>query len=45
MSIEKLLKIGDTAGLLGVITQTLRNWTNSGYMKTIIGKVDLVDLE
>ena len=35
---EQLLKIGDVATLLGVTTQTLRNWTNSGYMDAIIGK-------
>ncbi len=38
MNSERLLKIGDVAGLLGVTTQTLRNWTNRGYMNTIIGK-------
>lgn len=38
MNSEKLLKIGDVAPLLGVTTQTLRNWTNSGYMNTIVGK-------
>lgn len=38
MSSERLLKIGDVAALLGVTTQTLRNWTNSGYMDAIIGK-------
>ena len=31
MSTERLLKIGDTAGILGVTTQTLRNWTNGKY--------------
>ena len=38
MSLEQLLKIGDVATLLGVTTQTLRNWTNSGYMDAVIGK-------
>jgi excisionase family DNA binding protein len=38
MSSEQLLKIGDVATLLGVTTQTLRNWTNSGYMDAVIGK-------
>lgn len=38
MNSEYLLKIGDVAPLLGVTTQTLRNWTNSGYMNAIIGK-------
>ena len=38
MNLEQLLKIGDVATLLGVTTQTLRNWTNSGYMDAIIGK-------
>jgi len=38
MSSEQLLKIGDVATLSGVTTQTLRNWTNSGYMDAIIGK-------
>ena len=38
MKSERLLKTGDVAGLLGVTTQTLRNWTNSGYMNAIIGK-------
>ncbi len=38
MSSERLLKIGDVAPLLGVTTQNLRNWTNSGYMDAIIGK-------
>jgi putative resolvase len=38
MSSDQLLKIGDVATLLGVTTQTLRNWTNSGYMDTVIGK-------
>ncbi len=32
------MKIGDVATLLGVTTQTLRNWTNSGYIDAIIGK-------
>ncbi len=38
MSSEQLLEIGDVATLLGVTTQTLRNWTNSGYMDAVIGK-------
>ena len=38
MSSERLLKIEDVATLLGTTTQTLRNWTNSGYMNAIIGK-------
>ena len=38
MSSEQLHKIGNVATLLGVTTQTLRNWTNSGYMDVIIGK-------
>ncbi len=38
MSSEQLLKIGDVATLLGVTTQTLRNWANNGYMDAIIGK-------
>ncbi|MBY9006420.1 MAG: IS607 family transposase [Candidatus Lokiarchaeota archaeon] len=38
MNPGQLLKIGDVATLLGVTTQTLRNWTNSGYMNTLIGK-------
>ena len=38
MSSEQLLKIGNVATLLGVTTQTLRNWTNSGYMDAVIGK-------
>ena len=38
MSSEQLLKIGNVATLLGVTTQTLKNWTNSGYMDAIIGK-------
>ena len=38
MNSERLLKIGDVAGLLGVTTQTLRNWTNSGYINAIVGK-------
>lgn len=38
MSSEQLLKIGDVATLLGVTTQTLRNWINSGYMNAVIGK-------
>ena len=38
MNSEQLLKIGDVAALLGVTTQTLRNWTNSGHMNAIIGK-------
>jgi len=41
MSSERLLKIGDVAALLGVTTQTLQNWTNSGYMDAII----IVDFE
>ncbi|MFX1258397.1 MAG: recombinase family protein [Promethearchaeota archaeon] len=32
------MKIGDVARLLGVITQTLRNWANNGDMNAIIGK-------
>ena len=32
MNSEYLLKIGDVAPLLGVTTQTLRNWTNNDYM-------------
>jgi len=38
MKSVRLLKIGDVAELLGVTTQTLRNWTNSEYMNAIIGK-------
>ena len=38
MNSKRLLKIGDVAGLLGVTPQTLRNWTNRGYINTIIGK-------
>ena len=38
MSSEKLLKIGDVATFLGVTTQTLKNWTNSGYIDAVIGK-------
>ena len=38
MSSDRLLKIGDVATLLGVTTQTLRNWTNNRYMDAIIGK-------
>ena len=38
MNSEQLHKIGNVATLLGVTTQTLRNWTNSGYMDVIIGK-------
>jgi hypothetical protein len=38
MSSEQLLKIGDVATLLGFTTQTLRNWTNNGYMDAVIGK-------
>ena len=38
MNSEQLLKIGYVTTLLGVTTQTLRNWTNSGYMDVIIGK-------
>ena len=38
MNSERLLKIGDVATLLGVTTQTLGNWMNSGYMNAIIGK-------
>ena len=38
MGSEQLHKIGNVATLLGVTTQTLRNWTNSGYMDVIIGK-------
>lgn len=38
MNSEQLLKIGGVANDLGVTTQTLRNWTNSGYMDAVIGK-------
>ena len=38
MCSERLLKIGDVTTLLGVTTQTLRNWANNGYMDAIIGK-------
>ena len=38
MNSECLLKIGDVAALLGVTTQSLRIWTNSGHMNAIIGK-------
>ena len=38
MSSEQLLKIGDVATLLGVTLQTLRNWTNRGYLDAVIGK-------
>ena len=38
MNPKRLLKIGEAAGLLGVTTQTLRNWTNNGYMNAIIRK-------
>jgi len=41
MSSEQLRKIGNIATLLGVTPQTLRNWTNSGYMDVIIGNRDI----
>ena len=37
LSSEHLRKIGNVAHLLGDTPQTLRNWTNNGYMDAVIG--------
>ncbi len=38
MVIDKLLRIQEAATLLGVTPQTLRNWSNEGYIEAIVGK-------
>jgi len=38
MNSERLLRIGNVAEILGVTTQTLRNWCNSGYINAIVGR-------
>jgi predicted site-specific integrase-resolvase len=38
MVIDKLLRMQKAATLLGVTPQTLRNWSNEGYIETIVEK-------
>jgi putative resolvase len=38
MVVEKLLRMKEAATLLGVTPQTLRNWSNGGYVEAIVGK-------
>jgi putative resolvase len=38
MVIDKLIRIQEAATLLGVTPQTLRNWSNEGYIEAIVGK-------
>ncbi len=38
MNSGRLLRIGDVAEILGVTTQILRNWCNSGYINAIVGR-------
>lgn len=38
MVIDKLLRMQEAATLLGVTPQTLRNWSNEGYIEAIVGK-------
>ena len=38
MITEKLLRMKEIATLLGVTPQTLRNWSNGGYIEAIMGK-------
>lgn len=33
---EELLWIGEAAGLLGVSTETIRNWTNAGKLAAVV---------
>ena len=35
---DKLLRMKEVSTLLGVTPQTLRNWSNEGYIQVIIGK-------
>jgi len=38
MVMDKLLRMQEVATLLGVTPQTLRNWSNEGYIEAIVGK-------
>ncbi|NVM31559.1 MAG: hypothetical protein HWN65_22165 [Candidatus Helarchaeota archaeon] len=38
MITDKLLRMKEAAILLGVKPQTLRNWSNGGYIDAIMGK-------
>lgn len=38
MITDKLLRMKEAATLLGVTPQTLRNWSNKGYIEAIVGK-------
>ncbi len=35
---DKLLRMKEVSTLLGVTSQTLRNWSNEGYIQAVIGK-------
>jgi predicted site-specific integrase-resolvase len=35
---DKLLRMKDVSTLLGVTPQTLRNWSNNGYIQVVVGK-------
>jgi predicted site-specific integrase-resolvase len=35
---DKLLRMKEVSTLLGVTPQTLRNWSNSGYIQPVVGK-------
>ena len=45
MDIDKLLRMQEAATLLGVTPQTLRNWSNGGYIEAIIGKGGIAALD
>jgi len=35
---DKLLRMKEVSTLLGVTPQTLRNWSNEGYIQAVVGK-------
>ena len=35
---DKLLRMKEVSTLLGVTSQTLRNWSNEGYVQAVVGK-------
>ena len=35
---DKLLRMKEMSTLLGVTPQTLRNWSNEGYIQAVVGK-------
>jgi predicted site-specific integrase-resolvase len=38
MILDKLLRMKEVSTLLGVTPQTLRNWSNGGYIQAVVGK-------